>query len=83
MLHGLLPRRPRKHKGGETSLRREARRAVHISDEDLAALLDKTISMRRCSQIVTHLANCPDCRKAVSQTVASRCSIEDPKLSSI
>jgi hypothetical protein len=67
---------------GETSLQGKPRQVRHISDEDIAALVDETLSARRCKQIVVHLANCVQCRKVVSETAMSQTVITDPDNSS-
>jgi anti-sigma factor RsiW len=50
----------------------------HVSAEDMAALVDRTISPQRCRQVVTHLADCAECRKAVSEIVISQSVVNDP-----
>jgi len=56
---------------GETTLR-------HVSAEDIAALLDRTISPQRRRQVVAHLADCVECRKAVADVAISQSVVNDP-----
>jgi anti-sigma factor RsiW len=56
---------------GETTVR-------HVSAEDIAALVDRTISPQRCRQVVTHLADCVECRKAVGEIAISQSVVNDP-----
>lgn len=62
----------------ETSLRKKPRRVTHISNEDIAALVEQTVPPQRYRQVVVHLANCVQCRKAVSQIVLSQPVIDNP-----
>jgi len=78
----VLQLTPRKPKGGNTSLRGKTGTVRHISAEDIAAFVDRTISLARSRQVVKHLANCTECRKAVGEIAISQSVVNVPSSSS-
>jgi hypothetical protein len=50
----------------------------HLSDDDIAAFVDKTILARQRRLMLLHLVNCRKCRKAVSEVVLSQSVVNDP-----
>jgi len=50
----------------------------HISPEVIAAFVNDKISRKERDPIISHLADCPRCRKLVSKVVLSRAAIKDP-----
>jgi len=57
-------------------LKRKSQR--HISPETIAAFVNAKISSKERELIISHLADCPRCRKLVSKVVLSRAAVKDP-----
>ena len=74
----LLQLTLRKPKDGDTSLQGETGTVGHVSAEDIAAFVDRTISPARNRKVVKHLADCAECRKAVGETAISQSFVNDP-----
>ncbi|PYP90393.1 MAG: hypothetical protein DMG65_11805 [Candidatus Angelobacter sp. Gp1-AA117] len=63
---GVAHKRAREEKSG------------HLRDQEIAAFVSGSLSSRRRESMLTHVADCPACRKIVSQTVASQKTVKDP-----
>lgn len=50
----------------------------HLGDEELAAFVSGSLSSRRRESVLTHLAECPRCRKIVSGAVSSEKAVKAP-----
>jgi anti-sigma factor RsiW len=62
----------------ETTVPEKPKQVRHISNEDIAALVDQKISPKSTRAIIIHLANCEKCRKLASQVAVSQSVIKDP-----
>jgi hypothetical protein len=82
LMGAALPDTTELRECAETSLRKKPRGVTHVSNEDIAALVEQTMPPERFRQIVAHLAKCVQCRKAVSQIVLSQPVIDNPTDSS-
>jgi len=50
----------------------------HISPEAIAAFVNDKIARKERDPIISHLADCPRCRKLVSKVVLSQVAVKDP-----
>ena len=56
----------------------EAAHGQHLSDEDVAAFVDKRVLARQRKAMLLHLVNCEKCRKTVSEVVLSQTVVRSP-----
>jgi hypothetical protein len=56
----------------------EATHGQHLSDEDVAAFVDKRVLARQRRVMLLHLVNCEKCRKSVSEVILSQSVVSSP-----
>lgn len=58
--------------------KRSGKTRRHHPEEDLAAFLEGRLSPQKKEEVITHLAECSDCRQLVAGTAISRKFVGDP-----
>jgi len=50
---------------------------LHISAEDIAAFIGNNVSAKERNRVVSHLADCRDCRTLAAEVTLSRVAVKD------